>query len=1569
MVMTMSKGYGTGYLLDEVGPALDAAENPSASAYYTGAVDEGEPPGLWFGVGAESLGLTGVVDGTTFQGLLEYKLDPRDPASATVATWGQARTMVAQPQRGGKLDDAYAALLAAHPQAGPEERAVLRAQAVAATRPVGVPFDDMTFSPPKSVSVLWAACQKKAVDARAAGVVARAVGDLSRAGRYEVQAREWGGRAAKIEQAVLVGHRAALAYMEDTGCYVRTGHHGVDKVTGEETGKWLKGKGLIAAQFLQHDSRDRDPQLHVHGPIQNLAEGEDGIWRGLDRTRLKAALPGASAIGHRAMEAELITSLGVEFRMRPDGVAREIVGVDEQSRDAFSSRRRAITPATEKLITRFRDELGREPTARERSELAQRATLSTRARKHHGAEAGESQTETLARWADKHRAEVGADLGRIAERVFSEAVPASSALVERWSERDVIQRALATVSSQRQSWTREHLMQHLSDALPGNLGLTVDQVRPLLEGLADQALAEAVRLSPETDDSGLPSELRRADGASVYANPRPVQYAARDSLAGEAALREAAILRGAPVLTPAAVNTALSQYAAAGMALGADQAAAVRGIATSGAMVEVLAAPAGTGKTFAVGALARVWEQQGTGRVRGIAFGQLQADQLSAEGVTSRNIAHWLVGQQRLAEGRPQEDDLDFALSPGDLIVVDETQLAGTPNLLAIHRLVSDAGAKLLLTGDPAQGGMGPCGVLGDLAGRAKTYELTEVRRFTADWEGPTSLRLRDGDTTAVSQYARHGRLVDAGAVEQAEAGAARAWLADTLAGKESLVVCASNEGAARVCAALRAELVALGRVEEAGVALAMENNVAGVGDLIQARQANRRLGLVNRTRFRVREVHPDGSLGVAPVTYNAQEETLGEPRTIPADYVRRHVALGYASTEAAAIGRTVDSCYGIVTPGMSRAAAYVIATRGRAMNRLYLVTQGASDDAVSGETAEAPRLDAAAMLTDLVNRPPDALELTALAQAEQAAAAAGATPASLDPLVMTVSDLTHARTGQLADQLAATGELSDRHRFALANDPATRSLSQLLRTAELAGHNPGDVLAATVTQKSLDGSRSVAQVLHARIRTDLAGELTPRVTSFRDLIPTDVPAGHRPALERWADAADDRRRALGAAAAADPPVWSRSLGPVPHDVLGRADWEQKAGWAGAYREWAASTAGGALDEKDPLGAAPPTGLVDKHAIWQTAHDALGLIDGAAAEEEMTEGQLRARVAAYEREKRWAPAYVAGELEATYEALHRTQADAIIWAARADATTDPEQKSQLTAAAAEAHAEAQRYSNQIPQLEEADAARSAWYAHTASGRENATRARTALEIRGIDPDSPDDRVTAAEWLQAHLAEQTEADQHREIRDDHDLTDNQNADHTDRTNNVSRSDVSRAERPDRDRVAHDMRPPGEAEQSDVPTDDRGADRAAKQSKSGGEQQDDAHHHPHVSGDDKGLADESNPNHTLGAGVGELETAVPDIRDTSEADPREPADRPVRVPLVDETAAVVERARTAVAEIEARNVWDTGQEDITASGSVEPEESARAAELNRFAADDQAATQAAASSASAGAAAGD
>ena len=59
----------------------------------------------------------------------------------------------------------------------------------------------------------------------------------------------------------------------------------------------------------------------------------------------------------------------------------------------------------------------------------------------------------------------------------------------------------------------------------------------------------------------------------------------------------------------------------------------------------------------------------------------------------------------------------------------------------------------------------------------------------------------------------------------------------------------------------------------------------------------------------------------------------------MPADYVREHVELAYASTAHRAQGRTVDTAHAMVGPTTTREVLYVSATRGKEANRLYVDT------------------------------------------------------------------------------------------------------------------------------------------------------------------------------------------------------------------------------------------------------------------------------------------------------------------------------------------------------------------------------------------------------------------------------------------------------------------------------------------------------------------------------------------------------------------------------------------------------------------------------------------------------
>jgi hypothetical protein len=116
------------------------------------------------------------------------------------------------------------------------------------------------------------------------------------------------------------------------------------------------------------------------------------------------------------------------------------------------------------------------------------------------------------------------------------------------------------------------------------------------------------------------------------------------------------------------------------------------------------------------------------------------------------------------------------------------------------------AGAKLLLVGDHRQlAAVGAGGGMELVTAGALTHELTETRRFTAEWEGPASLRLGDGDESVLGEYHKQGRILDGGHLEAAQRSAAHAWLADHLNGLHALLIVDTNAQAAELSGQLRA--------------------------------------------------------------------------------------------------------------------------------------------------------------------------------------------------------------------------------------------------------------------------------------------------------------------------------------------------------------------------------------------------------------------------------------------------------------------------------------------------------------------------------------------------------------------------------------------------------------------------------------------------------------------------------------------------------------------------------------------------------------------------------------------
>ncbi|MDD7941681.1 MobF family relaxase [Actinomycetospora lutea] len=1450
-MLSVSSGYSPEYLLNEVATGRES--------YYTGAVTDGEPPGRWWGSGAEKLGLSGLVDAQDMRGLYERFLDPRHEGFADPDRWDEVPTLGHTGRRYATEDELYATALERESDASAERRAELRVEAGKQARH-NVAFLDATFSVQKSVTVLHTAFEAEEVRARAAG--------------DEDAAAAWGEYRQAVEDAIWAGNNAALSYLQDKAGYARVGHH------GGAAGRWVDAHGWVVASFFQHDSRDHDPQLHIHNPILNRAPGDsDDEWRTLDSRAIHKFRPAAAAVGERTTEEHLARALGLRLAMRPDGKAREVIGIDDTVTDLFSSRRRAVTEKAAELIAEFEAHHDRDANGLERDRLSRQATMATRKAKSHD---GETRSQFLDRVDTQLRGEVAGGLRAVADEVLK-ARDEDRPVAGEWSPKEVLETALADVQTRKAAWTRADLTRAINDALPDTLGLTDGQdVAGLLDWLTDEGLDLATPLdAARPGDDALPDELRLTSGRSAYDAPGAKLYATPEHVHTERALT-AATRRGDASATPTTVaNRFLGQLRESGLELGVDQAAAVRGVLTSGARIETLVGPAGTGKSFVVGTLAKAWsdpELRGSsaGRVVGLASSQIATGVLADEGLDARNVKRWLNTQGRLAVGGEVDDAATWRLRSGDLVVVDESAMADTTALAAIYGHVEAADAKLLLVGDHRQlAAVGAGGEMDLLAQAGARYELTETRRFREDWEGPASLRLRDGDETVLRDYHRHGRLIDAGTLEDAEASASRAWLADTLAGHRSVLVVDTNDQADRLSAALRSELIRLGYVDQHGVRLGRDGNYAGVGDLVAARRNGWELaghegnkqGPINRETYRVTAVSEDGGLTVARVHGREPNgrDVLGEPISLPSDYVAADVSLAYAGTVHATQGATVETSHLVAGPGTSRAASYVGLTRGRDANTAHVATiTGPTDPAQGLTTDHSLHRDPVAVLASVIARDDHADSASALATATESAADSGSTRTAGELFADAAHLAATERTGRWLDALAAAGTITDHDRARLAAEDGAASLTRILRRAEIAGHDPDTVLREALADRPLDGARNLTNVIHGRIRD--AHTFDPTGQTWADWTPATGHADWDRYLTSLAQAADRRSAELGQQLAATLPRWlTEALGPVPESLADRGQWQDRASAVAAWRELS-----GHDDAEDALGPAPGPGKVEAYAAYRSAWRALGRPEIDREELELSDGQLRVRVRAHEREAAWAPRYVANELAGTHQAATRAGHDAQVRRAEAGAATEPEEQTRLSAEAEQTATLASTLEARAAELNDVDEARSRWLAHTAGTRSAAERAKAELAARHAD-DEPEQRTTAAEWLAAHRAAIADDEAHRDVTED---------DVTDRPHDLDEQ-TPEEKQPDDEQAKAE---PAEAETAeDVHADDEQAEEPT-----------------------------------------EVEPAGPDIREVVSSEPRPVAEDHVRVPTADETSAAVGKANRALAEIRARDEADAKAE---------------------------------------------
>ncbi|WP_372789143.1 MobF family relaxase [Paraconexibacter sp.] len=667
--------------------------------------------------------------------------------------------------------------------------------------------------------------------------------------------------SAEVRDGHEAAVRDALGYLERNACIVRRGPGGRIQ---------LRGQGFVAAAFRHRTSRDGDPLLHTHVVVANHALGPDGRRTALYGRAIYAHAKTAGYVYQASLRAELTDRLGVSWEPVHNGAA-DITGIRREIVELFSQRRAAILQ-----------------TMRERGEhsarAAQIAALDTR--RHKAAPAPQrGQRDAWRQRAAAH----GLDHEELRDLVCArEPAPALTELDHAREVRRLLSADGLTARSS--TFDRRDVIRALAEHARHG-----DRAAPI-EARADALLAHR-------------DVVRLTDG----------RYSTRELLELEANLLAGARSRS-DGRSATATPTAIAQALARRPSLSPDQCRLVEQLTGRPGDVQVVLAPAGTGKTFALDAAREAWERSGV-TVLGCALSARAAcelrEQAAVNATTIARLRHAL--------------DRGTYLQPGSVLIVDEAGMVGTRDLAALADAAAHADVRLILVGDDRQlPEIEAGGAFRALARQQPGATLTEVRRQRDEWDRQALAELRHGDLEQFARsYLRQGRLVLSPTATAARAALVSDWWqAAQNPGEHALMIANRRADVADLNQRARTLMRADHRIGSDDV-LQTEHRAFAIGDRVIATHNDRRLAVHN---------------GHTGVLTHADHGTLtvrlddGRDVKLPARYaLDGHLDHGYALTAHRAQGATVDRAYVLGSDELYREWGYTALSRHRYESRFYL--------------------------------------------------------------------------------------------------------------------------------------------------------------------------------------------------------------------------------------------------------------------------------------------------------------------------------------------------------------------------------------------------------------------------------------------------------------------------------------------------------------------------------------------------------------------------------------------------------------------------------------------------------
>jgi DNA transposition AAA+ family ATPase len=665
---------------------------------------------------------------------------------------------------------------------------------------------------------------------------------------------------------------------------------------------------IEGAAIRHYTSRAGDPHRHLHLQV-NARVFAAGSWRGIHSVGVRDSIEAINGIGHAAVATDprfrtVLAEHG--FTLDPEtGEINELapyVG-------AFSARAAQIHRNIDRYDAAWRNEHpGQEPGPRLRESWDRRAWAEARPDKV----VPTSGVELVQRWND--------ELWALGYRDPQHPVALEPVAIG-WIDRDEAAAwVLSRLGARRSAWNAADIRGSV-EVLLAQLNVVTDTAvrREVAEDITGRAIE---RCTPLLTRDEVPEHVRSLTSPDVLDVEQDIITR----------LHQRALQPARPARLHRVYRGRLD----------ASQATVVSALVGEGRLL-VIEGAAGVGKTTTLSAARELLTHRGH-RLMVVTPTLKAAEVVARETGSAGGSAAWLIHQHGWRwdnEGhwiRNQcTPDPTARLRAGDVLLVDEAGMLDQDTARALLTIADEAGARVAFMGDrhqlPAVGRGGVLDHAATWAHRTAVLDMDHVHRFTDPDYASLSLKMRAGTDPGAVFDALHVRghiVLHASDVERTAA------LTELESTSEALVIADTREQVAGLNAAIREHrhtsddqrTIPTGRGEQ-----------ISLGDRIATRRNDPDLGVANRQTWTVTGIGDDGSLVVHEV---GQGHHPGHQ--LPADYVKQHVELAWATTAYGAQGETVPCAHVLIGESTSATAAYVGMTRGRENNTAHLVADSVDE-------------------------------------------------------------------------------------------------------------------------------------------------------------------------------------------------------------------------------------------------------------------------------------------------------------------------------------------------------------------------------------------------------------------------------------------------------------------------------------------------------------------------------------------------------------------------------------------------------------------------------------------------